>query len=210
MKLCTRSRAGTGDIARILWNFSRDGLVIKLRIGLANGVSIPLVVSALQKQIKQYITACTGVDVREVKVQVETASAKLKDSPFAVPEMLANPTAEKLASTTHEPVPVHEPVTVVPPEPEKSSKRPLHQRLFGREEQSMNVPEPPKEAEKSAAEAAESSATEEKSVEQPVEEAVNEEAAELEAAAVDDFEMPAEAEEPAEAQTEEENHEAAE
>ena len=32
----------------------------------------------------------------------------------------------------------------------------------------------------------------------------------LEAAAVDDFEMPAEAEEPAEAQTEEENHEAAE
>ena len=148
--------------------------------------------------------------VREVKVQVETASAKLKDSPFAVPEMLANPTAEKLASTTHEPVPVHEPVTVVPPEPEKPSKRPLHQRLFGREEQSMNVPEPPKEAEKSAAEAAESSATEEKSVEQPVEEAVNEEAAELEAAAVDDFEMPAEAEEPAEAQTEEENHEAAE
>ena len=124
---------------------SRDGLVIKLRIGLANGVSIPLVVSALQKQIKQYITACTGVDVREVKVQVETASAKLKDSPFAVPEMLANPAAEKLASTTHEPVPVHEPVTVVPPEPEKPSKRPLHQRLFGREEQSMNVPEPPKE-----------------------------------------------------------------
>ena len=189
---------------------SRDGLVIKLRIGLANGVSIPLVVSALQKQIKQYITACTGVDVREVKVQVETASAKLKDSPFAVPEMLANPTAEKLASTTHEPVPVHEPVTVVPPEPEKPSKRPLHQRLFGREEQSMNVPEPPKEAEKSVAEAAESSVAEEKSVEQPVEEAVNEEAAELEAAAVDDFEMSAEAEEPAEAQTEEENHEAAE
>ena len=85
---------------------SRNGLVIKLRIGLASGVSIPLVVSALQKQIKQYVTACSGVDVREVKVQVETASANLKDSPFAVPDLLATPVTEKLATTTQEPASV--------------------------------------------------------------------------------------------------------
>ncbi len=125
---------------------SRDGLVIKLRIGLASGVSIPLVVSALQKQIRQYVTACTGVDVREIKVQVETASAKLKDSPYAVPELPGVPAAEKLASAQQEPGKVGSPVTVLPPEPEKPVKRPLHQRLFGREEQSMDVPEPPKDA----------------------------------------------------------------
>lgn len=123
---------------------SRDGLVIKLRIGLASGVSIPLVVSALQKQIKQYVTACSGVDVREVKVQVETASANLKDSPFAVPDLLATPVTEKLATTTQEPASVNSPVTLVPPEANPAAKRPLHQRIFGREEQSMNVPVPPK------------------------------------------------------------------
>lgn len=123
---------------------SRDGLVIKLRIGLANGVSIPLVVSALQKQIKQYVTACSGVDVREVKVQVETASASLKASPFAVPDTLATPVAEKLANATQEPAAVNSPVTLVPPEADAAAKRPLHQRIFGREEQPMDVPAPPK------------------------------------------------------------------
>lgn len=123
---------------------SRDGLVIKLRIGLASGVSIPLVVSALQKQIKQYVTACSGVDVREVKVQVETASANLKASPFAVPDLLATPVTEKLATTTQEPASVNSPVTLVPPEANPAAKRPLHQRIFGREEQPMNVPVPPK------------------------------------------------------------------
>lgn len=123
---------------------SRDGLVIKLRIGLANGVSIPLVVSALQKQIKQYVTACSGVDVREVKVQVETASASLKASPFAVPDTLSTPVAEKLANATQEPAAVNSPVTLVPPEADSAAKRPLHQRIFGREEQPMDVPAPPK------------------------------------------------------------------
>lgn len=129
---------------------SRDGLVIKLRIGLASGVSIPLVVSALQKQIKQYITACSGIDVREVKVQVETASANLKASPYAVPDMLATPVTEKLASATQEPASVHSPVTIVPPEAETAAKRPLHQRIFGREEQPMDVPAPPKAAQQDA------------------------------------------------------------
>lgn len=143
---------------------SRDGLIIKLRIGLASGVSIPLVVSALQKQINQYVTACSGVDVQEVKVQVETASASanLQTSPFAVPDMLATPVTEKLASTTQEPAAVKSPVTLVPPETNPAEKRPLHQRIFGREEQSMDVPVPPK------AEAAQPEAEPEKPASQPV------------------------------------------
>ena len=41
---------------------ARDGVVVSMRISLASGVNIPLAVSALQKQIKQYITSCSGVD----------------------------------------------------------------------------------------------------------------------------------------------------
>lgn len=67
---------------------TRDGVVVDLRIGLANGVSIPLVVSTLQKQIKQYITSCSGIDVKEVKVEVETASIKAEKSPYSVPDSL--------------------------------------------------------------------------------------------------------------------------
>lgn len=138
---------------------SRDGLVIKLRIGLASGVSIPLVVSALQKQIKQYITACSGIDVLEVKVQVETASASLKASPYAVPDMLATPVTEKLASATQEPAAVNSAVSLVPPDTEPVEKRPLHQRIFGREEQAMDVPVPPKAESAEAAAPAEPAAT---------------------------------------------------
>ena len=39
---------------------------------------------------------------------------------------------------------MNSPVTLVPPEANPAAKRPLHQRIFGREEQSMNVPVPPK------------------------------------------------------------------
>jgi len=67
---------------------TRDGVVVDLRIGLANGVSIPLVVSTLQKQIKQYITSCSGIDVKEVKVEVETANIKSEGGPYTVPETL--------------------------------------------------------------------------------------------------------------------------
>lgn len=50
----------------------KNGIVVEIRIVLASGVNIPLTVSALQKQIKQYIVSCSGVEVYEVKVLVET------------------------------------------------------------------------------------------------------------------------------------------
>lgn len=119
---------------------SRDGLIIRLKIDLASGVNIPLAVSALQKQIKQYITACSGVDVREVRVQVETAASKVDHSPYAVPDLMQNPG----------PLPKDEPMKIEVPETaaEKShkEKKPLHQRLFGREEQPAIVPAPPQAA----------------------------------------------------------------
>lgn len=63
---------------------SRDGIVVEIKITLQSGVNIPLTVNALQKQIKQYITSCSGVDVHQVRVMVETDTAKLA-APQPVP-----------------------------------------------------------------------------------------------------------------------------
>lgn len=121
---------------------SRGGLTIGLRVGLATGVNIPLAVNALQKQIKQYVTACSGVDVQEVKVQVEATSAKAKPSIYAVSEMLENPAplpreAEQVPEVAAEPAPA---------EVKEPEEKCLHQRLFSEEEQPANMPMPPVEA----------------------------------------------------------------
>ena len=99
---------------------TREGVEVSLRISLANNVSIPLAVTSLQKQIKQYIVACSGVDVREVHVSVETASGGVDDSPYLVPEIIQ-----------------------APPKIETEERQSLHQRIFGKEEQPAQVPVPP-------------------------------------------------------------------
>ena len=52
---------------------TKDGVIVAVRILLENGVNIPMIVSALQKQTRQYITSCSGVDVKEVRVFVDTS-----------------------------------------------------------------------------------------------------------------------------------------
>lgn len=143
---------------------TRDGLVIGMRVGLANGVNIPLAVNALQKQIKQYVTACSGVDVHEVKVQVDTTAAKGNASVYAVPDMLENVTLPR----NDAPVP-EEPVAPVAEEiAEVKEEKCLHQRLFGEEEQPAIVPMPPEMMEEAAeAPAEEPAAEEEIAQEQP-------------------------------------------
>lgn len=128
-------------VSSIVLENTRDGLVISLRVGLATGVNIPLAVSALQKQIKQYVTACSGVDVHEVKVQVEATSSKAKPSIYAVPDMLENP-----APLPREEAGNEEPAAEMKDTEEKC----LHQRLFGEEEQPTIVPMPPEEKENEA------------------------------------------------------------
>ena len=108
---------------------TRDGVVVDLRIGLANGVSIPLVVSTLQKQIKQYITSCSGIDVKEVKVEVETASIKAEKSPYSVPDTLLQA------------IPKAAPVETPPPaRPIQQMERPVQVPI-----QQMERPAPPPE-----------------------------------------------------------------
>lgn len=108
----------------------RDGVTVDLCISLANNIAIPLAVASLQKQIKQYLVASSGIEVREVRVSVETAQHGVGESPYLVSDQ---PTAERQ------------------PEPQKKGKTPLHQRIFGKGEQQVTVPEPPKAEEIPAA-----------------------------------------------------------
>lgn len=178
----------------------RDGIVILLNIEEAAGVNIPLAVGALQKQIKQYVNTCTGVDVHEVRVMVENTEENVAESPYTVEKPVVLTTAVTAAEMHREaavvepeveapvlevitpveeavpveeaPVlevpeegivtaeePVQEPVAVptvnipvvpvapiIPVMPEiaqEEDDRPLHQRLFGAEEQPVFVPAPP-------------------------------------------------------------------
>ena len=98
----------------------REGVVVELNISLANNISIPLAVASLQKQIKQYLAASSGIEVREVRVSVEGT----QDEPEIVQEALE---AEENGFAEG-----------------REKKAPLHQRLFGRADQPAIVPEPPK------------------------------------------------------------------
>jgi uncharacterized alkaline shock family protein YloU len=157
----------------------RDGIVIFLGIEEAAGLNIPLAVGALQKQIKEYVGTCTGVDVREVRVLVENTDTDAAGSPYVVerPSLIpgmpaeAEPAAEApVEESVMEASPVEEPAEVMPEVPvleevaeeavepvatpvpimpvmpemiEEEDDRPLHQRIFGAEEQPVFVPAPP-------------------------------------------------------------------
>ncbi len=216
----------------------RDGIVILLNIEEAAGVNIPLAVGALQKQIKQYVNTCTGVDVHEVRVMVENTERSVSESPFAVekpvvmttaataaemhreatvePEMPApvlevtapveEAPAEEVAPVLESPayetinaaeaapvqeavsipvVPVAPIIPVMPEIAEEEDDRPLHQRLFGMEEEPVFVPAPPELVIEPQAEEVAEEATAEIAEEVPVLEIPAEEApAEIEADAV--------------------------
>ena len=184
----------------------RDGIVILLDIQEAAGVNIPLAVGALQKQVKQYVTDCTGVDVREVRVLVENTENEAPQSPYAVkspvvvgsihtPAVMADPVVEQPVyaaefqeeelpeEETEVPAPAPVPAAPVVPlmheAPEEEDDRPLHQRLFGAEEQPVFVPAPPElvmeTAVEEAAEEPEAEAEEESAQEEPEEPALAEE-----------------------------------
>lgn len=213
----------------------RDGIVILLNIREAAGVNIPLAVGALQKQIKQYVSECTGVDVHEVRVMVESTEENAVASPYAVREPMVMTTAVTAAELQREAaeaaetaeedelpammpvlaeeaaeehedamqpvleIPVEEAVPetmtaeedepaapaiqsmpvilpVIPESIEEEDDRPLHQRLFGMQEEPVFVPAPPElmiepAAEESAEDSvpAEEAAEEEIPQEEPVE-----------------------------------------
>ncbi len=62
----------------------RDGLLIRIRGTVAGGISIPLTADTLQRQVKQYVTACSGVEVKGIRIQIEASGEDAKDAPFAI------------------------------------------------------------------------------------------------------------------------------
>lgn len=128
---------------------SRGALLIRLRASLPSGMNIPLAVGTLQKQIRQYITACSGVDVSEVRVKVDSTDRAVSDSAYAVPD---DGSALPVEQPEPAPVPV-EAVTPVelpvetPQAPSDERELLTHQRLFSPVEEPAMVPEPPVAAE---------------------------------------------------------------
>ena len=109
----------------------RDGLLVRIRGTVAGGISIPLTVDTLQKQVKQYVTACSGVEVKGIRIQIESSGADAKDARFAIepPACSLLPRGSETAPEPEEPVPVPaepaeapaEPAPEVPAESEKVS-----------------------------------------------------------------------------------------
>ena len=82
----------------------KGGLLIRIRGTAAGGVSIPLTVDALQQQIKQYVTACSGVEVKDIRVQIESSGPEATESLFAIEA----PTARALPGAAPKEEPVKE------------------------------------------------------------------------------------------------------
>lgn len=153
----------------------RDGLVIRIRGTVASGISIPLTVDTLQKQIKQYVTACSGVEVKGIRVQIESSGDEAKNAPFTIDAPAPTPllqsaekAEEKTAETQPETAeeapaePENTPVVSVRPSAAESAieavenlkkeyeediedDRPIHQRLFSTPEEPCIMPLPPED-----------------------------------------------------------------
>lgn len=145
--LVTKCAEKHGEIAVQSVNVeeTRSGLLIKLKASLPSGMNIPLAVGTLQKQIKQYITACSGVEVSEVSVKVDSTDQAANGSPYAVSD-----DGPALPVEQPEPAPVPSeavtPVEVPAEEPEVPAderEQLTHQRLFSTVEEPAMVPEPP-------------------------------------------------------------------
>ena len=104
----------------------RDGLLIRVRGTVAGGISIPLTVDTLQKQVKRYVTACSGIEVKGIRIQIESSGEDAKDALFAIEPPVNNllPKGSETGKETAAPVPTNseempEKETEKPSEPEK-------------------------------------------------------------------------------------------
>ena len=126
----------------------KGGLLIRIRGTVAGGVSIPLTVDALQQQIKQYVTACSGVEVKDIRVQIESSGPEATESLYAIEaptaralpssgvkeEKPAEPAAEKVEEITDEEL---ETLAAEIPKPEPSEAEEEEEK----EEPTVVVPE---------------------------------------------------------------------
>lgn len=84
----------------------RDGVSVQLRASLPTGISIPMAVNDVQQEIREYLTNCSGLQVKEVWVQIDGLENKKAKEPYEVP----------LSAV------IHHPVTETAPEAEAASE----------------------------------------------------------------------------------------
>ena len=63
---------------------ARYGVIISLKVDLADSINIPLAVESMQKHITRQVRATTGIDIKEARILVESADTIVSDSPYAV------------------------------------------------------------------------------------------------------------------------------
>ena len=110
-----------------------ESIRVDVHITLQSDISMPLAISALQKQIKKYLEACSGVVVQEVRVFVDNttpATEETAHSPYAIPaSLLGMEMTEALPGASDDPSSVafnasvydpDEPTVSVDPEPEQA------------------------------------------------------------------------------------------
>ncbi len=79
---------------------NEESVRVDVHVALQSDISMPLAISSLQKQIKRYLEACSGVAVEEVRVFVDgaiPANAATAESPYAIPASVLG--QEQLAGT---------------------------------------------------------------------------------------------------------------
>lgn len=55
-----------------------------LKASLSNNINIPQAVNALQKHIRQHLSATSGIDAKEIRIIVEKADTTASESQFQV------------------------------------------------------------------------------------------------------------------------------
>lgn len=121
-------------VGAIRIHHAHEGVIVEIKVTLLSGMNIPLTVNALQKQIKQYITSCSGVDVHKVRVMVDTDGTRLAPAAtVAAEEEPATEPAVVVEQDFDQPVFQHEedPEGYAPaepaPSPEAGEEMPLPQ-----------------------------------------------------------------------------------
>lgn len=73
----------------------RDGLSVAIVVGTAENISIPLAVSTLQKQLREYILESTGVELRDIHVDVDNAQEDLTAGTYRFLDSVIDPEESK-------------------------------------------------------------------------------------------------------------------
>ncbi len=79
-------------------NNTRAGIEVDAQASMAGNINIPLAANAIQKFIRQSLSASLGIDAKEVRVTVDSADMLAKESPYKIQEQeLAIPDAAPAA-----------------------------------------------------------------------------------------------------------------